>query len=469
MDINIKLKTILKDSLKSLINVELNEIEIKQIDYSNYGDYYTNIALLISKKLSIPPLKVSKIIISNINKNEIIEKIKYTEPGFIIFFLKKEYLLNNINNILKKAKNYGKNNMGQNKNIILEFITTNKTELLTINQGREITYLDNLARIMSFCNYNVTKEYYIKDSNNNLENLEKIKKNLDIYRINFNNYTCEKILNDNYSMENILTKLRYSKACYIQNDTICLKTSDYGASEDVCLIQKDGNYTIILPLITYQSNKIDNNYHKIITTKNINSPDNLDILKASLKILEKNPDIIDIKNINNINLLEENKNLNLIDLIEKLGINTTRYYLSSFDINNDIDLNLNSILTNSNENSINYVENTYIKICTILKKNKNIINKIDKYTNLNSTTTYNILKKLYEFSNIIKESCKTNSPNIITTYIYELTKLVNAYYSNELIIEKGTYSNETLIFLNAIKIVLNNALNLIGIIPREEP
>jgi len=58
---------------------------------------------------------------------------------------------------------------------------------------------------------------------------------------------------------------------------------------------------------------------------------------------------------------------------------------------------------------------------------------------------------------------------VICNYLYELSNLFNDYCTSETIItEDETYTNERLNLLLAVKIVINNAFNLIGIIPREE-
>ena len=91
------------------------------------------------------------------------------------------------------------------------------------------------------------------------------------------------------------------------------------------------------------------------------------------------------------------------------------------------------------------------------------------YGYLNNDITYTILNKLCEFEDIVIISSTKKDPHLITNYIYELATLFHSFYTKEKIItEDETYTNERINLLLAIKIVINNALNLIGIIPREE-
>ena len=97
------------------------------------------------------------------------------------------------------------------------------------------------------------------------------------------------------------------------------------------------------------------------------------------------------------------------------------------------------------------------------------ITKVNNFSTIDNTDAYIILNKLYEFEDIVIISGLKQKPHLICNYLLELVKIFNTYYNNEQIItEDEIYTNERLNLLLAIKIVINNALNLIGIIPREE-
>ena len=171
MSIKEEIKQIIAKSLDSL-NIEYNidEIIIDTPKLENNGDYSTNIALILTKKLKKPPLEIANLIKENINSN-IFAKVEIASPGFINIYLKKERLYQEINKILTEGKNYGKNNLGNNKKILLEYVSANPTGTLHIGHGRGATYGDNLSRIMSYCGYDVTREYYINDAGNQMNNL----------------------------------------------------------------------------------------------------------------------------------------------------------------------------------------------------------------------------------------------------------------------------------------------------------
>ena len=171
MSIKMTLSDKIRKSLQKLdIEDDLN-IVVEVPSKKENGDYSTNIALALTRILHKNPLEIAEDIIQNIDKSDMIEDIKIASPGFINFYLKKEYLLNYINRINEKNRHYGENNLGNNQKINIEFVTANPTGILHIGHGRGATYGDNLARIMSTCGYDVTKEYYVNDAGNQMNNL----------------------------------------------------------------------------------------------------------------------------------------------------------------------------------------------------------------------------------------------------------------------------------------------------------
>ena len=392
--------------------------------------------------------------------------------------IKTNYLIDNLNTIIEKNKNYGKTNIGNNKKINISLIADNINDLLSINYLREIIYIDNLERIFTSQGYTVTKEIYINNSseliNTQINNLQldyllntkynTIIKLLDKYRINFNKYIDKTTLTKQNLIEPTLTKIKYTNSCYINNEKLCLKTTDYLSNKDITLIDSEGNYTQITRDIAYHVNRIKNDYDSLIDITKQNQDYNNNIL-SSLYILNYDPNILNIKKISPITI-KQTQILYLNELINLLDVNTIRYIFLSKTIDKDIYIDIELALEQSNRNPIYYIEHTYAKISSILEKNKNKIIHIDNYTTLNTDTAYNMLNKLYEFNNIINSSIELQEPYLILEYILDLVTLFNSYYEEEKM-NDSIYTQERLNLLTAVKIIINEALDLIGIIPKE--
>ncbi|MCI6847759.1 MAG: arginine--tRNA ligase [Erysipelotrichaceae bacterium] len=539
MSIKEEIKQIIAKSLDSL-NIEYNsdEIIIDTPKLENNGDYSTNIALILTKKLKKPPLEIANLIKENINSN-IFAKVEIASPGFINIYLKKERLYQEINKILTEGKNYGKNNLGNNKKILLEYVSANPTGTLHIGHGRGATYGDNLSRIMSYCGYDVTREYYINDAGNQMNNLgisikerykelcnlpfnipedgyhgkeivaiaktiydsykeekltenieyfkqvglnvlmQQIKKDLDNYRVNFDVFTSEQSLYDKGEVENVLNQLKKNNDCYIKEDALWLNTSKYGDEKDRVIVKNDGNYTYFLPDIAYHVNKIKRGYQELIDVLGADHHGYINRLKASLEILGYDSSILNVKILQMVRLLKDGeevkiskrtgKTITLNDLIDEVGINATRYFFASKSLDTQMDFDLSLAVKNSNENPVYYIEYANARIASLLNNYKKEIATKEEYKTIEEPLAYTIMNKLLKFTDTIIVAAKKQQPHIICNYVYELTSLFHTYYSStKFITDDEEYTNDRIALLSAIKIVINNSLNLIGIIPREQ-
>lgn len=537
-------KEILKeDILKSLNKLNLEKtkeeiiIEIPKTPIN--GNYSTNIALALASELKKSPREIANAIKMNFSSN-IISKVEVAGPGFINFFINKECLYDVLNEILDKKKNYGKSNIGQNKKINIEYVSVNPTGIMHVGHGRGAAYGDNLSRILSFTGYDVTREYFINDAGNQMNNLgisikerykellgfpfdlpedgyhgkeiitiaeeiknkyhdqkldsqveffkqygleyllKQIKIDLDKYRVNFDVWTSEQTLYDEGLIENIMVKLRKSGNCYIKEDALWLNTAKYGDEKDRVLVKSDGNYTYLVPDIAYHSNKFERNFDKCIDVFGADHHGYVSRLKIALEILGYDTNKLDIKILQMVRIIKDGKELKLSkrtgqtitlnDLIDEAGINATRYFFASKSIDTQMDFNLDLAIKQTNENPVYYIEYANARITKILNKyhKSDLVGK-KNYMYLDEELTYNILNKLYEFKDVVENASKKRIPHLITNYVYELAGSFHNYYSNiQIITENEEETLEHLLLINAIKIVINNSLNLLGIIPREE-
>ena len=113
MNIKDNLKDLLKKAITNLGVDEDIDIIVEIPKNKTHGDYATNIAMVLSKKLKDNPMNIAEKL-KNLLNDELIETITIMPPGFINFNLNKDYLFKNINTILEEKNNYGKTNIGNN-------------------------------------------------------------------------------------------------------------------------------------------------------------------------------------------------------------------------------------------------------------------------------------------------------------------------------------------------------------------
>lgn len=162
--------TNIKNAIKNVLkdyNVKDFDVEIPSDE--KHGDLSSNVALLSAKVLKMAPIKIAQMITSNIGEVEYVEKIEIAGPGFINFFLSKNYFADALKEIEKCGKTYGDNSSGKNKKIMIEFVSANPTGPMHMGNARLGALGDCLAEVLKSSGYNVFKEFYVNDAGNQIE------------------------------------------------------------------------------------------------------------------------------------------------------------------------------------------------------------------------------------------------------------------------------------------------------------
>ncbi|MCF7885607.1 MAG: arginine--tRNA ligase, partial [Candidatus Marinimicrobia bacterium] len=140
-------------------------IKIERPNDSSHGHFATNIAMQLPKYLKMSPQKIAQHIVENMPPaDDLFDKVEVKGPGFINFFLTDRALQSIIKEIKVEKERFGRNNKGDNKKTIVEFVSANPTGPLTVGHGRQAVLGDCIARILEWNGYDVNREYYYNDA-----------------------------------------------------------------------------------------------------------------------------------------------------------------------------------------------------------------------------------------------------------------------------------------------------------------
>ncbi|MGA2525198.1 MAG: arginine--tRNA ligase [Smithellaceae bacterium] len=166
------LQTCVQKELLPAVNLSYIEVEIPGTP--SHGDYATNVALILASPSQQNPRKIAEIIQANlIDAEKIIEKTQIAGPGFLNFFIKDDIWRKSLQNIEKQKEKYGLINIGGGKKVQVEFVSANPTGPLHIGHARGAVVGDVITNLLTAAGYKVSKEYYINDAGNQMNNLGK--------------------------------------------------------------------------------------------------------------------------------------------------------------------------------------------------------------------------------------------------------------------------------------------------------
>lgn len=533
--INESLKRLYDDNFEDKIIIEVPKDK-------EHGDFSTNIAMKLAKELHNSPLNIAKSLVSDLKTNQLFNKVDIAGPGFINFFIKEESFTTFIKEIINENEEYGKSNFGKNEKVMVEYVSANPTGDLHLGHARGAAFGDSLTRVLKFTGFDCLREYYVNDAGHqvdvlalsllnrykealgqeiNLEEigyqgkdvinlakeialkdgdkylkmplneaityfknigieleLNKIRKDLDLFRVHFDHFSSERLLYKENKVSNTLMKLKESGYTYEKDGALWLKTTDFGDDKDRVLVKSDGSYTYLLPDIAYHKDKFDRGYDHLINLFGADHHGYIIRLKAGLSILGYDSSKLDILIIQMVRLMEGDKELKMSkrtgnaitirELCDDVGVDVARYFFLSRPLDSQFDFDLEVARKNSNENPIYYIQYAYARMCSVLKKNSNYEIK-DKYNLLNSEKEISLLKTLSEFKKLVVDVSISKEVNRLTNYAYKLAMEFHSLYNDTKFIvnDNDKLTGERLALVKASSIVLKNTLFLLGIEAKE--
>ena len=126
----------------------------------NLGDYSTNVALVLAKKLNKNPTETANLIKEKIGENKIFKKIEVAGPGFINFFISDKVFTDSLKKI---DEDFGKGKESKSKKIIIDYTDPNILKEFHIGHLMSNAVGESLSRIFEFQGADVKRVCYQSD------------------------------------------------------------------------------------------------------------------------------------------------------------------------------------------------------------------------------------------------------------------------------------------------------------------
>ena len=150
-------------------NVDLPKFTIEKPANSAHGDFSTNAAMVWAKSLQNNPRAIATEIIENIKTDgTYISSAEIAGPGFINFRLHENFYTDLASYIISKGVDFGKSAFGEEKRVLVEFVSANPTGPMHIGNARGGALGDGIASALEWAGFNVSREFYINDAGNQL-------------------------------------------------------------------------------------------------------------------------------------------------------------------------------------------------------------------------------------------------------------------------------------------------------------
>ncbi|MEK4629965.1 arginine--tRNA ligase [Solibacillus sp. FSL R7-0682] len=352
-----QLQQSIKDALKAAIDkaglveagTEIN-IHLETPKDKANGDFATNVAMQLTKLAKKPPRAIAEAILENLETaGTDIEKIDIAGPGFMNITVRKDFLAGVVKAAFEQGQNYGRSNAGNAQKVQVEFVSANPTGDLHLGHARGASVGDSLCNVMDFAGFNVSREYYINDAGNQINNLAyslearykqalnmdaempedgyhgpdiveiagklaeqfgteilekseeerfnffrehglklelaKLQNDLKNFRVEFDVWYSETSLYKNGKIEIALDKLKANGHVFEEEGATWFRSTTFGDDKDRVLIKNDGSFTYLTPDIAYHEDKLHRGFDKLINIWGADHHGYIPRMKAAIEAL----------------------------------------------------------------------------------------------------------------------------------------------------------------------------------------
>jgi len=508
-----------------------------------HGDYATNMAMQLARVAKKAPRKIAEELVENFDKNKAsIEKIEIAGPGFINFYMNNSYLTNLIPTVLEAGDRYGESTVGNGERIQVEFVSANPTGDLHLGHARGAAVGDSLSNVLAKAGYDVSREYYINDAGNQINNLalsvearyfqalgedrempadgyhgediigigkklaeehadkfakmsneerfetfrqygleyelEKLKKDLEAFRVGFDVWFSETSLYQDGKIEKALEVLKEKGHIYEKDGATWFRSTTFGDDKDRVLIKQDGSFTYLLPDIAYHKDKLERGFEKLINIWGADHHGYIPRMRAAIQALGNEADALEVEIIQMVQLYKNGEKMKMSkrtgkavtmrDLIDEVGLDATRYFFAMRSSDTHMDFDLDLAVSQSNDNPVYYAQYAHARICSILRQAEEQGLAVDRnadFSLIGAEKEIDLLKKLGEFPQAVAEAAQKRVPHRVTNYIFELASAFHSFYNAEKVLdlEAKDRTAARLGLIKSVQITMKNALDLIGV------
>jgi len=346
-----KLDAILKATLhacfqrEALRPVSLPDYVIEVPNKPEHGHFATNLPLALASSQKTSPRQIASVILEHLEDEEgLVEKAEVAGPGFLNFFVRASQWYSILSRIIQESHSYGTSDAGEGKKVLVEFVSANPTGPLHLGHGRGAALGDTLCRILTFCGYRTTREFYINDAGQQVrmlgesifsrwrqatdpgtpfpENgyqgeyvldlariiseevdlagmsreravaacaekgkhimLQSIKRDLERFRVTFDMWFSESDLYTSGYLRDALDSIRERGYLYEKEGALWIKSSLFGDDKDRVIRKGDGQFTYFASDIAYHLEKHRRGFDKTINIWGADHHGYVPRLKAAL-------------------------------------------------------------------------------------------------------------------------------------------------------------------------------------------
>ncbi len=308
--------------------------------------------------------------------------------------------------------------------------------------------------------------------------LDSQKKTLARFGISFDVWFRERTLHKENLVEKTLELLTSRGEAYEKDGAHWFASAEYQDSEDRVLKKSDGRPTYFLADIAYHNNKYQRGFDTVIDIWGADHHGYINRMKSAVKAMGYNPDQLEVLIVQLVRFKESGeyvkmskragKMITIDDLIDEVGADMARFFFIARSRESHLDFDLELAKEKSEANPLFYLQYAHARICSLLAKAADAglaPGGAEDTARLTDAREFNLMKIIADYPWEIQSAALAREPHRIISFLTNLAGAFHTFYHDLRVIapEEPEMSRGRLALSEAVRIVMNNGLRLLGV------
>lgn len=310
--------------------------------------------------------------------------------------------------------------------------------------------------------------------------LSDIKNDLSEFGVEFDNWFSEQSLNEDGSLQKGIDALKKGGHTFEQEGALWFRATDFGDEKDRVVVRANGHTTYFASDVAYHWNKYDRGFDRVIDIFGADHHGYITRIRSAVNALGHDDSALDVLLVQFAILYRSGERVQmstrsgsfvtLRELREEVGNDAARFFYVARKPEQHMDFDLDLAKSESNDNPVYYIQYAHARICSVLRQLEERQLNWDKAAglhHLNLLTTpqeTHLINLICRYPELIESAALACEPHQITYYLRELANGLHSYYNAvTLLCEQEDLRNARLSLLVAVRQVINNGLEILGV------
>ncbi len=310
--------------------------------------------------------------------------------------------------------------------------------------------------------------------------LSDIREDLEEFNVVYDEWYSERSLTDSGAVEKAIERLKSSNHLYQKEGAWWFKSTDFGDEKDRVVVRENGQITYFASDIAYHMDKLERGYDRVIDVWGADHHGYVPRVKAALEALGDDPSKLDVLLVQFAILYRGGERIQmstrsgsfvtLRELREEVGNDAARFFYVLRRCEQHMDFDLDLAKSQSSDNPVYYIQYAHARVCSVFRQmaekgfSHDAAHGLANLHLLHEQHEQSLLVSLSRYPEILETAALNHEPHQLAHYLRDLANEFHTYYNaHQFLVDETKLRDARLTLILAVKQVIKNGLQLLGV------